>query len=59
VERRDAFLIDEYFHEGRVMRHNGTLIGRSGPRLIVGPAHARAGTQIARFGTTLGGYIGG
>jgi hypothetical protein len=35
------------------------LIGRSGRRLTVGPGHARTGTQIARFGTTLGGYLGG
>jgi hypothetical protein len=27
VERPDAFLIDEYFHERSVMRHNGPLIG--------------------------------
>jgi hypothetical protein len=35
------------------------LFGRSGRRLIVGPGHARTGTQIARFGTTPGGYLGG
>jgi hypothetical protein len=36
-----------------------THIGRSGRRMIVGPGHARTGTQIARFGTTPGGYLGG
>jgi hypothetical protein len=34
-------------------------IRRSGRQMIVGPGHARAGTQIARFGTTPGSYLGG
>ena len=31
---------------------------RSGRRLTVGPGHVRTGTQIARFGSTPGGYFG-
>jgi hypothetical protein len=34
------------------------LIGGSGRRLTAGPGHARTGIQIARFGTTPGGYLG-
>jgi hypothetical protein len=42
-----------------VYEPQGPLFGRSGRQMIVGPGHARAGTQIARFGTTPGGYLGG